>query len=115
MLIRVTQKDIKKGVRGNCTLCPIALAIQRLVGLIAVVDGATVHLPFLGWECHLPGITRAKLRLFDKGMGMLPFSFEFMGYPDLDADSDLGMELYWVNIQKGDLRKQEERNALQTA
>ena len=29
MVIRVTQEDIVSGKRGNCRLCPVALAVKR--------------------------------------------------------------------------------------
>ena len=99
MQIKVTKEDIRNGFRGNCTLCPIALAIQRQVGLLCVVDGGGAVLPYIGWDCLLPISVKRKIRMFDKGQGMLPFAFDFLSTPMIYV-GDEAVSKYWEKDQK---------------
>lgn len=43
MKIQVTQEDIKNGIRGSTTKCPVALACQRALGPDAVACGRAIY------------------------------------------------------------------------
>lgn len=45
--ISITEEDIKKGERGKCECCPVALAFQRFFGIRKSVDTIRVHLTHL--------------------------------------------------------------------
>ena len=78
MKIQVTKEDIKKGERGSCEWCPVALAIQRTYDLkngkdkMVVVDGDRVGI----WDKNngeqhyqLPQSARDFIHSFDNTYG----------------------------------------------
>lgn len=81
MTITITESDIANGQSSACTLCPIALALERATGerWFVGTKGVTllVHLgdPEGTWSL-LPDAARAFVQAFDKGQSVEPFSFE---------------------------------------
>ena len=79
--IDVTQDDIDQGKRENCTLCPIALAAQR------VFPGKSIHVSVFnlwvdnspaaedGRGYPLPEVACKFLQDFDHGRPVQPFKF----------------------------------------
>jgi hypothetical protein len=79
--IIITQDDINKGKRGECSLCPVALAAQRafpdkcpqvaawnmyLDSSADVLDGPSIT---------LPDEVREFIVAFDRGQSVSPFAF----------------------------------------
>lgn len=86
MLIKVQRKHIRKGVRGKCKTCPIALAISELLSekfnsdarVIVSATSILMSVPnkfFRFWEPIPEEITKV-IKLFDATGQMSPFSFE---------------------------------------
>lgn len=72
----VTKRHIKKGNQCDETSCPIALAIQQLMG----IDDAYVYrsrAEIHGYDLNLPRIARRFIALFDDegAKAVRPFSF----------------------------------------
>ena len=42
--IRVEQQHLKRGIRGHCEFCPVALAITEQTGLKALVGYSTIQI-----------------------------------------------------------------------
>jgi hypothetical protein len=86
MRVDVTAEDIAKGVRSQCSDCPVALALKRALGdgISPVVGSDTVDLYFRAsgmsylrpLHIPLPMGTARRIQKFDRGEGMAPFSFE---------------------------------------
>lgn len=80
--INVTQEDINKGIKSDCSKCPIALAANRVIpnGALAV-GGASITY----WNekeaisILLPEIALKFIRDFDSGRKVKPFSFITLG------------------------------------
>ena len=92
MKIQVTKEDIKKGEKGSCEWCPVALAIQRTYDLkngkdkMVIVEGSHAEI----WDKNkrssgeqhyqLPQIARDFIHDFDnsdiKSEQLNPFSFK---------------------------------------
>jgi hypothetical protein len=75
MNISVTQSDINNGTAANCRVCPIALAIQRVME----DPRWTVHYgtAFCGSRmARLPVEASRFVRMFDTGWPVEPFEFE---------------------------------------
>lgn len=79
--IKVTARDISRGERGLCGLCPVALAVNRALKLRRRENGAMV----LGsGAIRVPGhrttrpiaAVRGFVCLFDGGVDVAPFSFD---------------------------------------
>lgn len=81
--ISVTAEDIKHGIRKNCRMCPIALAIKREfpIGGVAVtgpslkyartrLDGSLLRMMF-----QLPRRCEKFVRDFDVALPVEPFTF----------------------------------------
>ena len=81
--IDVTQADIDGGWRGNCMVCPVARALERVTGrgfsvwLRACYDVKTRQ------EYLIPSFVSDRMADYDCGDGMEPFSFEIDLY-DVD-------------------------------
>jgi hypothetical protein len=85
--VEVTSDDIANGVKGNCSRCPVALAIARLprfsshsvtVGLITAVT----H-DFAGRETNFIMAEEASsfIGQFDAGKPVIPFTFTMEAKP----------------------------------
>ncbi len=77
--IVVTQEDIDKGEKLECSSCPIALAMKRVIKCKSVfVASATATVCWSGFNTETSKLpTRAGLfvRNFDGGMKVKPFVF----------------------------------------
>ena len=79
MEIKVKKKDIKRGVRNNSKMCPVALALRR-----NGVQRARVHISFIehgprdNWRFTSPtDSVRDFISKFDDGKKVKPFKFVF--------------------------------------
>lgn len=89
LILEVTQEDIDKGKRGNCCLCPIALALMRKFNLDTSedsLDSASVGLtmasifPVMDKErkpqyFYMPDEASEFIKNFDSKVPVKPFSF----------------------------------------
>lgn len=78
MRIDVTQDDIDKGLRNNCTLCPVALAIRRAIpGSDPWVDDHDISFPSRRMApIDTPSSSVMEfMHTFDLGDFVAPFSF----------------------------------------
>ena len=80
MLIKVTQEHIDSGVRGDCSKCPIALAISEQVNNRVGVSKGGIIIPYL-YETFLetPPLAREFIEKFDAGKEVEPFVFNLEG------------------------------------
>lgn len=79
MLISVTEKDIRKGVRTSCRFCPIARAAKRAFKAVsvAVVSGKLfVESKEEVGMYLLPKSADDFIDAFDNGSKVEPFEFE---------------------------------------
>ena len=90
MIIHVTQDDINKGCIQAARMCPVALAIERVIGhevTVSPCDKTIDEDNIYNWEVifyHLPYHKRIILpnevkefaRSFDMGRSVSPFEFE---------------------------------------
>lgn len=79
MIINVTQADIDAGLPLQCYLCPLALAITRVLGKAAAVTSSKAYLNITGGEsikCSLPEEAIEFRTRFDCGRPVQPFSFK---------------------------------------
>lgn len=74
MRIDVTQDDIDAGIRIDCTHCPIALAVRRLIPY-ANVGCYTVYADEMP-DYVLPQPAIDFIRAFDNKRPVKPFSFD---------------------------------------
>lgn len=79
-LIHVTQDDIKLGIRADCHLCPIALAIERALGVhdVGVYHGTADWCKpkrKTRWGANLPIEAQTFISDFDAGAPVKPFTF----------------------------------------
>ena len=77
--IQVTQHDINLGIRADCHLCPVALAIERALGVrdVGVYHGtADWTQRKTRWGTNLPLEVQVFIADFDAGAPVKPFSFE---------------------------------------
>ena len=81
--IDVLQEDIDGGWRGNCTACPLALALSRVTGhyfsvwLRYCYDNKTRR------QYSIPSFIADRIAAYDCGEVLEPFSFEIDLY-DVD-------------------------------
>lgn len=75
MLIKVTAKDIKEGVAGNCSLCPVALALKRASGQDLVKAGS-MYIEVGNNSFQTPPEASRFMFRFDTRLSPLPFTFE---------------------------------------
>ena len=73
-LIKVEQEDINNGVRHSNNSCPIALAINRTLGVSCRVTMEYISIGTL-WA-NLSGKARQFIHGFDRGFPVEPFEFE---------------------------------------
>jgi hypothetical protein len=76
--IEVTQEDIDKGKRDDCTSCPIALAAIRTGATSAFVDSDSIHIVAeneRGLFFKLPLKAQQFIHDFDYSRPVSPFSF----------------------------------------
>jgi hypothetical protein len=80
MIINVTQDHINQGSRKMAKACPVALALCQagLENPVVGTTGATYEHPDDGSRVisDLPAWVGYRVRRFDEGEGMEPFSFE---------------------------------------
>ena len=80
MKIEVTQKDIDKGVQGECQLCPIALAFKRNSNIKRVYVNTksieVLHRETGAKSYELPKKAQTFVKRFDRQEPVKPFSFE---------------------------------------
>lgn len=77
-IINITQEDIDSGCKGNCSLCPIALALSRTFNTREVqVSNSYIR---VGEKWYfIPIQARFFIRSFDTYRAVQPFSFELVG------------------------------------
>ena len=78
LTVKVTKTDIKNGVCGSETLCPIARAVRRQTKTRVVVDGVGMTVGRLGHggrEYFLPVNAEEFIWNFDAGNRVKPFKF----------------------------------------
>lgn len=79
MRIDVTQEDIDQGTRGQCKLCPVALAISRASGFTAFVRFGVTLFDDYRLEVERSGLPQAAVDFickFDSELPVQPFSFD---------------------------------------
>lgn len=80
MIVRidVTAEDIAHGVRGECDSCPIALAIERTLGVVPLVNRFDVALDGCDDDnaIDLPSEATFFIEDFDMGLTPEPFAFD---------------------------------------
>jgi hypothetical protein len=72
VIIKVTQQDIDRGIKGDCEKCPIGLAVQRCL------TGMNLRKFYNSTEAQeqpLPPIATEFMRKFDAGEVVTPFEF----------------------------------------
>lgn len=78
--INVTQQDIDSGIRGDCSLCPVARGVSRVFPCETNVANYYMYVRDQSegrWrQAKLPDIAWAFITAFDAGLGVSPFSFE---------------------------------------
>lgn len=86
-VINVTQEDLDRGVRNDCSNCPVARAILREIPDVeyGFVDGTHVNLKFVSGDVilvKLPAEVTFKILQIDDGKKVDPFTFEIC-HPEL--------------------------------
>ena len=82
MKIKVTQKDIDKGLKSTCYYCPVALAFKRKIKSeipcgVAVNAKNIHHFHGKSWDRYnLPKEAKKFIQRFDNDQSVKPFSFE---------------------------------------
>lgn len=91
--INVTQDDIDKGQINNCNLCPIALAIKRILKINSynTIFVSSVIKLLRYWNMEIqkyevisPRSVKRFIQRFDQGKSVKPFNF-FLTVPDADT------------------------------
>lgn len=76
MRIKVTHQDIRDGITGDCSLCPVIRAIRRETGY----PRAKLETSDLVWLNHypvwLPMEEVLRIQTFDRTGEMMPHEFE---------------------------------------
>jgi hypothetical protein len=80
--VKVTQEDINTGLRGSCSLCPVALAVNRVLkaGLHATVDQSRIFIRRafeILQDISTPTDARWFISAFDGAIAMSIAPFEF--------------------------------------
>ena len=86
MIIQVTERDIQKArlLRKKKTrharktdghVCPVALAVRRIVGDDAYVYVGPTYVMVGATEMELPPVATSSTRAFDAGRSLGPFTF----------------------------------------
>lgn len=76
MLIRVEQRHIDNGVRGNCRECMVALALRDLLPRVWYVSVDCDLITIGGRSYDMPEGVHSRVAAFDEGRPVAPFSFE---------------------------------------
>lgn len=76
--LSITQEDINLGKPGECSKCPVALALKRAVPIATFleVDTRTIYFhepPNLRWFAYTPGTVDAFIQTFDNRKPVAPF------------------------------------------
>lgn len=82
MIIEVTSKDIRKGVKEESKSCPVALALNRETGFNDFrVNPASITrgFPFSTRYYHVPRSVKRFVHWFDDGKKVQPFRFILRG------------------------------------
>jgi hypothetical protein len=87
MIVEVTHEDIKIGQKAICDLCPVARAVKRALAgpwLVAVRPPRVYVWVFMNAKVKqylIPETVQQRIRCFDAGAEMHPFSFELTELP----------------------------------
>lgn len=81
VLVEVTQDDIHMGQRGDCSACPIALALNRRTNRKWNVGRLYASLADGKWSIDTPDEVRDFVDAFDYRNPVTPFSFWFPTVP----------------------------------
>jgi hypothetical protein len=79
--VTVTQEHIDKGMRNQCSICPVALAFRDVNNMRDVLVGESSchvklwHDQYFRNAATLPSVVSDRIRDFDSGLGMEPFEF----------------------------------------
>lgn len=77
--VNVSQKDIKLGKKGECSGCPVAIAVKRQLGLLdCYVGSPDIDLvPRNGrwFSTAMPTVVSRFVMLFDRREPVSPFTF----------------------------------------
>jgi hypothetical protein len=76
MIIKVTEDDIRRGVRRNPSGCMIARAAQRATGFECKMGCYVLSLKPGGPCYEVPDYVSTRREAFDMGMRVKPFAFE---------------------------------------
>lgn len=104
ILIKVTGEHIRAGHGGDCSSCPIALAIreQTIFKSVEVTNVKVykdqTHNANDVWLCKLPVEAQEFIVNFDRDMGVCPFTFE------LEIDNK-----YFPQFRTSHKRRQEDK------
>jgi hypothetical protein len=74
--IDVTQEDIDLGMPGKCGKCPLARAIRRATGSLALVSGEDVYASGFAHLAQLPMEAQKFVKAYDSDQEVHPFSFD---------------------------------------
>ena len=72
-MINVTQEHINSGIKSDCMLCPIALAVRTLFPIVEV-DDCCIEIGDV--QYYSPDSVAKFIDDFDNGKLVKPFSFE---------------------------------------
>jgi hypothetical protein len=78
VVIYVTERDIKHGMRRSVSCCPVQRAIYRRLQIRVMVGGDEVQYDG-GFVTPLPFRVRERIRIYDAGGEMRPFRFTLAG------------------------------------
>lgn len=77
MKINITQEDIDNGRIGDCILCPIALKLKQVTGVIWEVYWNSAFNTATTATIDLPEDATDFISMFDQQEKVMPFTFEF--------------------------------------
>jgi len=83
MKIQVTEEHIEAGVREDCYLCPIALAIKEQVEIKSVSVASVANINYMSGTRKVYKLSRAAINFierFDGGKKVKPFNFVMTHY-----------------------------------
>ena len=76
VMINVTEQDIERGERQNCMACPVSLAMSRETGELWEVYALRAFRVMSRQPVSFPEPVSNRIRMFDAGGVMRPFSFD---------------------------------------
>lgn len=75
--VKVTPEDIENGIRGDCSECPIARSLMRIVNQPVSVGPDWISIGLKGlYGRATPWRATEFIRAFDHNMPVTPFSFD---------------------------------------